>query len=152
MRTGERVPHGRVHAGLWPPVSAPYTACESRGRRRALAELTRHGAGVAVLWHRLAHNVGGEHQVIQPLDAPLAASVSGWRLTERDGCPKIMLAGRTELESGELAAVQALALLLESGGTGRLKRCRRGGCHKVFLDWTNAGTRLHCRACGRNPR
>jgi len=106
----------------------------------------------AALWRGLAQSVGGEHQVIEALDALLLVNVSGWRLTERDGCTKVMLAGSTELESGELAAVQALALLLESGGTGRLKRCRRGGCDKVFLDWTNAGTRLHCRACGRNPR
>lgn len=137
--------------GLWPLVSAPYTVLREP---LVAAErwLNSNDTAPASLWRRLAHNVGGEHQVIQPLDALLAASVSGRRLTKRDGCTKIMLAGRTELESGELAAVQALALLLESGGTGRLKRCRRGGCHKVFLDWTNAGTRLHCRACGRNPR
>lgn len=137
--------------GLWPPASAPYTVL----REPLVAAggwLNLPDTASAALWRGLAQSVGGEHQVIEALDALLLANVSGWRLTERDGCTKVMLAGRTELESGELAAVQALALLLESGGTGRLKRCRRGGCDKVFLDWTNAGTRLHCRACGRNPR
>lgn len=137
--------------GLWPPVSAPYTVLREP-LVAAEGWLNLPDTASAALWRGLAQSVGGEHQVIEALDALLLVNVSGWRLTERDGCTKVMLAGRTELESGELAAVQALALLLESGGTGRLKRCRRGGCDKVFLDWTNAGTRLHCRACGRNPR
>lgn len=71
---------------------------------------------------------------------------------EDDGRSKVMLTGRTDLEPTELAAVQALALLFEAGGTERLKRCRLGGCEEVFLDWTNAGTRRLCRAHGRNPR
>jgi len=138
-------------SGLWPPVSAPYTVLREP-LVAAEGWLNLPDTASAALWRGLAQSVGGEHQVIEALDALLLVNVSGWRLTERDGCTKVMLAGRTELESSELAAVQALALFLESGGTGRLKRCRRGGCDKVFLDWTNAGTRLHCRACGRNPR
>jgi len=76
--------------GLWPPVSAPYSVLREP---LVAAErwLNSPDTASASLWRRLAHNVGGEHQVIQPLETLLAASVWGWRLTERDGCTKIML-------------------------------------------------------------
>jgi len=49
VRTGERVPHGRVHAGVVAPGLRPlHGPARAAGRRRALAELARHGAGVAV--------------------------------------------------------------------------------------------------------
>jgi len=108
--------------GLWPPVSAPYTVLReplvaaegwlnlpdtaSTALWRGLAQSVggEHQV-IEALWRGLAQSVGGEHQVTEALDALLLVNVSGWRLTERDGCTKVMLAGRTELESGELAAV-----------------------------------------------
>lgn len=90
--------------GLWPPVSAPYTVLREP-LVAAEGWLNLPDTASTALWRGLAQSVGGEHQVTEALDALLLVNVSGWRLTERDGCTKVMLAGRTELESGELAAV-----------------------------------------------
>lgn len=139
-------------AGLWSPVAAPYTSL-----REALADAERllnspATAASTPLWSRFAEVADDVDQVAEATDALLAANVLGWRLGEDDGRSTIMLTGRTGLGVTELAAVQAFALLVESGGTGRPKRCRRGGCAAVFLDWTNAGIRRLCRAHGWNPR
>jgi predicted RNA-binding Zn ribbon-like protein len=103
------------------------------------------------LWHLLADTAGDRGQVNEAVDALLADTVSGWRLGAEDGRSKVMLTGRSGLEPAELAAVQAVALVFESGGNRRLRRCRRSGCDEVFLDWTNAGTRRVCRAHGKDP-
>lgn len=79
------------------------------------------------------------------IDQLLAALLHGWRVIPVGDRWRV-LTGQPGAAAGDLAAVQALALLVESAGWSRLKRCPREDCPAVFLDWTNAGNRRYCRA------
>lgn len=134
--------------GLWSAVRAPFVAL-----RVPLGDAERRLNGSAPgtsnrLWGLLAGRAGGGGSVDTAVDALLTETVSGWRWGADVGRPKIMLVGKSGLEPAELAAVQAVALLLESGGTSRLRRCLRKGCSEIILDWTNGGGRRVCRAHG----
>lgn len=139
-------------SALWSPVAAPYTALQNH-----LADAERWlnsptAATSTPLWSGIAAVADSQDQgqISEAVDALLVANVRGWRLGREAGRLRLMLVGGACVEAMELSAVQALGLLVESGGTARVKRCHRGGCQEVFLDWTNAGTRRRCRLHGRN--
>lgn len=102
-------------------------------------------------WARLASVVGDEQACTDALNTLLAdAGVTlrvgrhgdEWALLARDGTDAY----------GEAAACCAVALLVQHSGWGRLVRCAQPSCDRVFLDWSNGGTRRQCRHHGTRPR
>ncbi len=58
---------------------------------------------------------------------------------------RVLLTGAPKRSTQEVRAAQALALLVETGGWSRLKRCRQRNCARVFPDVTNGCSRVGCR-------
>lgn len=80
-----------------------------------------------------------------------AALPGGWQLAEEGaGHWRVVLVPASGADPTELAALQALVLLVEAGGWARLGRCARPGCPAVFLDATSGSNRRTCRAHQRS--
>jgi hypothetical protein len=140
----------------WAPVRAPYSSL-----RAGLAEAEqRLNPGQAVLdeksaqrWRRLHHAAGDETACVEAINDLLAAVPGGWQLAALEGGRRrVHLVPAAHVEPAELAAVQALVLLVEAGGWSRLGRCARPGCPRVFVDITSGGNRRTCRAHDRSRR
>lgn len=77
----------------------------------------------------------------------LGAVMSGWRLRQTtEGVWRVHLVPAAGATAEELAAVQAVVLLIEAGGWSRLGRCAAPACTTVFFDITSGGNRRACRA------
>lgn len=141
-------------AAGWVPVRAPFASL-----RAGLAEAEqRLNSGPAVLhgrsaqqWRRLREAVGDQTACVEAINDLLAAVLGGWRLgAVEDGRWRVHLVPAAHVEPGELAAAQAVILLVEAGGWSRLGRCARPGCPSVFVDITSGGNRRTCRAHDRS--
>lgn len=135
----------------WVPVRAPYRALREplAAAEQRLNDTTgpkRHQA-----WQQLRDAIGDDRACVAAVDRLLAALQGSWRLVPVGGRWRVALTGRPGAAVGDLAAVQALVLLVESAGWSRLKPCAYQECNQVFLDWTNGGNRRDCRA-HRPPR
>lgn len=144
----DRDPAG-IPAG-WAPVRAPYSSL-----RAGLAEAEQRlnpseavlGGEPAKGWQRLHQAVGDETACVQAINDLLTAAPGRWQLTAaEDGRRRVHLIPAAHVEPAELAAVQALVLLVEAGGWSRLGRCARPGCPRVFVDITSGGNRRTCRS------
>jgi len=130
----------------WEPVRGPYRALReplaaAEQRLNDTSDTTRLEG-----WRQLRDAVGNDQACDSALDRLLAALLHGWRVIPVGERWRVALIGQPGAAAGDLAAVQALALLVESASWSRLKRCPHQDCSAVFLDWTNPGNRRHCRA------
>lgn len=145
---------GEVPAG-WTPVRAPFS-----GLRQPLADAERHlslaGAGEPgdrshEQWKRLREAVGDPSAAAGAVNDLLDAAVARWRLRQTaEASWRVHLVPTAGTTGEELAAVQAVALLVEAGGWSRLGRCAAPGCASVFVDVTSGGNRGVCRAHQRD--
>ena len=123
-----------------------------------MAEALLNGAPAthAARWRRLAAAVGNHPACTAAVDELLAVSLAGWRVAPVGDGVRVGLVPAPGTAAEELAALQAVVLLVQSTGWSRLKTCSRRGCGRVFLDWTNGETRRACRVhrthAGRRPR
>lgn len=119
------------------PVRAPYRALREL---LGVAEQRLNDTSSAQLdgWKQLRDAVGNDQACGAAIDRLLAALLHGWRVIPVGDRRRVVLTGQPGAAAGDLAAVQALALLVESASWSRLKRCPREDCPAVFLDWTNA--------------
>jgi hypothetical protein len=120
----------------WDPVRPPF---RSLAAGLAAAEDLLERGGPA--WRRLAAAVDDHPAAARVLDDLLTGLTLGVRRTAT-GRWRVVVDG-AERDRAEVAAALALALLVESGGWARIKRCRR--CGRVFPDATNGRTRAGCR-------
>lgn len=127
----------------WESVHAPYRGL--RGPLTRAEGLLNTRSGSLALWRRLADAVGDDEACCAAVNDLLAAGVHGLRILPDHGRWRVALLPSPGVEGEEVAALQALALLVEAGGWSRLRRCDRTGCEQLFLDWTNAGSRRVCR-------
>ena len=96
-------------------------------------------------WRRVAAAVGDQQAGLSALNGLLATVLSGLRLIHHDdGECRVALVPHAHVQPGELAAAQALALLVEAGGWTRVGRCTHRGCSRVFTDITSGGNRRTC--------
>jgi predicted RNA-binding Zn ribbon-like protein len=103
-------------------------------------------------WGRLREAVGNEQACASAVNALLAALLGGWLLiAPEEGRWWVTLLPAAHVQVSELAAAQALVLVIESGGWSRLRRCNGPGCDRVFLDFTSGGNRRGCRTHARSP-
>lgn len=145
---------GEVLAG-WTPVRAPFS-----GLRHSLADAEAHlplaatgepGSRAWERWGCLQEAVGDPGAAAGAVDSLLGAVLPGWRLRQTaEGSWRVYLVPTVGVAAEELAAVQAVALLIEAGGWSRLGRCAALGCATVFLDINSGGNRRVCRAHQRD--
>jgi hypothetical protein len=97
-------------------------------------------------WLAVRQAAGGHQQgVLTAVNALLAVSVQSWQLAvQPEGRCRVYLQATGQTTSFELAAAQALALLIDAGGGSRLGQCAHTGCTAVFLDVTSGGNRRKC--------
>ena len=133
--------------GEWAPVRAPYPRLREQ-LLNAEACLNRGPAtGPTNRWQRVRQAAGDDVACADAVNTLLSAVLAGWELVAvDDGRWRVSLVPASDVGPGELAAAQALVLLVEAGGWSRLGRCARPGCTWVFLDWTSGGNRRTCRA------
>lgn len=140
---------GRVLAG-WAPVRAPYAGLREplAGAEQRLNPSSGGPAGAsAERWRRVRETTGDPVECAVAVNDLLAAVLGGWRLVPvEEGRWQVALLPAERVDPGELAAAQALALLVEAGGWSRLGRCTHPGCTAVLLDSTSGGNRRACRA------
>jgi hypothetical protein len=105
------------------------------------------GATLAA-WRALRDAAGDGDLVYGMLGALLAAQRLRLEMSRVRGEWVLVAIGAIPREA---SAAVAIAALLDTGGSGRLKRCRVAGCENVFLDWTNAASRTACRLHPRHP-
>lgn len=127
----------------WEPVRAPYRGL--RGPLTRAEGLLNTRSGSLARWRRLADAVGDDEACCAAVNDLLAGVVHGLRVLPDHGRWRVALLPSQGVEGEEVAALQALVLLVEAGGWSRLQHCDRTGCEQLFLDWTNAGSRRVCR-------
>lgn len=127
----------------WKPVRAPYPGL--RDPLMHAEALLNTGSASLALWRRLADAVGDDDACCAAINGLLASRVHGLRVLPDHGRRRVALLPSPGVEGEEVAALQALVLLVEAGGWSRLQHCDRVGCEQLFLDWTNAGSRRVCR-------
>ncbi len=134
----------------WEPVRAPYLVL--RGPLMHAEGLLNTGSASLALWRRLTDAVGDDDACCAAVNDLLANRVHGLRVLPNHGWWRVPLLPSPGVEGEEVAALQALVLLVEAGGWSRLQRCDRAGCKQLFLDGTNAGSRRVCRRRDRKRR
>jgi len=118
------------------------------GLREALLDaegfMNRRAAAPEASWERLRKAKGDEDAAADAVNGLLSEAFRGLRLGRHGDGWRVFLAGPAQADPKELAAVQALVLLVEHGGWSRVRRCGRAGCERVVLDITSGGNRRAC--------
>lgn len=135
----------------WAQVRAPYRTLREplAAAEHRLNDTTDPNRQRA--WQQLREAIGDDQACVAAVDRLLAALLGSWRLVPVGDRWRVALIGQPAVAVGDLAAVEALVLLVESAGWSRLKPCGHPECKQVFLDWTNGGNRRDCRT-HRPPR
>ncbi len=140
----------------WAPVRAPYSSLRAglaEAEQRLNPDQVVQDGESAQRWRRLRQAAGDQTACVEAINDLLAAVSGGWQLAAlEDGRRRVHLVPPAHVELAELAAVQALVLLVEAGSWSRLGQCARPGCPRLFVDITSGGNRRTCRAHDRSRR